>query len=134
MNPTSLLLAPVLFAIAFTLKRRGNISAKAALLHLEKGAVVVDVRSAAEFNSGHLPAALNIPLDEIETTLPQHVKDKDKVLLLHCLSGIRSGAAKRHARRLGYKNVFNLGSLNRAGQIAKRAAATRKGSHPLREI
>jgi phage shock protein E len=45
------------------------------------------------------------------------VPDKDKVLLLHCLSGMRSLNGLRQLQRLGYKNVFNLGSLARAKQI-----------------
>jgi phage shock protein E len=61
---------------------------------LKNGALVIDVRSSAEFNSGHLPKAINIPLEEIEIVLPRRVKDASQVLLLHCQSGMRSGAAK----------------------------------------
>ena len=78
---------------------------------------VLDVRSPGEFNSGHLPVAINMPLDEIETVLPRRVTDKNQVLLLHCASGMRSGMALRKLKSLGYANVFNLGSFNRAGKI-----------------
>jgi rhodanese-related sulfurtransferase len=99
------------------MKKSGRISAGAALAHLKNGALVIDVRSAGEFNSGHLPAAINIPLDEIETALPRRVKDKNQILLLHCQSGMRSGLAKNKLKTLGYANVFNLGSLARARKI-----------------
>jgi len=45
------------------------------------------------------------------------VPDKNQVLLLHCLSGTRSGIAKRQLKSMGYQNVFNLGSYGRAGKI-----------------
>lgn len=105
------------------LKKMGQISAKEARNYLTNGAMVIDVRSPGEFNSGHVPKAINIPLDEIEAALPRSVKDKQQVLLLHCLSGTRSGIAKGRLKRLGYPNVFNLGSLNRAHAIIGNAAA-----------
>ena len=49
--------------------------------------------------------------------VPQRVKDKNQVLLLHCLSGGRSGLAKRQLKKMGYTHVFNLGSYSRASQI-----------------
>src|SRR4051812_32573528 len=76
------------------LKSSRQLSPKAAQKYLQNGALLVDVRSIREFNSGHLPRAINLPLDEIESTLPRRVKDKDKVLLLHCQGGARSGAAQ----------------------------------------
>ena len=62
---------------------------------------------------------LRIPLDEIETAVPQRVKDKSQVLLLHCASGMRSGIAQKKLNSLGYTNVFNLGSYGRAESILK---------------
>jgi phage shock protein E len=99
-------------------KKSGGISTQAALAHLKKGVLVVDVRSRGEFDSGHLPGALNIPLDEIEAALPAKVKNKNQVLLLHCLSGARSAAAQQKLKGMGYANVLNLGSLARARPIA----------------
>jgi len=45
------------------------------------------------------------------------VRDKNKTLLLHCSSGVRSSIAKKKLEALGYKSVFNLGSYERAGKI-----------------
>jgi rhodanese-related sulfurtransferase len=48
------------------------------------------------------------------------VKDKNQVLLLHCLSGTRSAMAKIKLKKMGYPNAFNLGSYGRAEGILKR--------------
>jgi rhodanese-related sulfurtransferase len=45
------------------------------------------------------------------------LRDKNKVLLLHCSSGVRSRMAKKKLDELGYKKVFNLGSYERARKI-----------------
>ena len=119
MNWTPLLIIAAVLAIVFMMKRAVQISAQDALKYLKNGALVIDVRSTGEFNSGHLPTAINIPLDEIGTALPRRVKDKNQVLLLHCQSGIRSGMAKSKLKSLGYANVFNLGSYGRAESILK---------------
>ena len=119
MNWTTTLIIAAVVAVVFMLKTTGQISAKDALAHLKNGALVIDVRSPGEFNSGHLSAALNLPLDEIETALPHRVPDKNQVLLLHCQSGMRSGMAKKKLNGLGYANAFNLGSYGRAESILK---------------
>jgi phage shock protein E len=112
------ILAVVVIAI-MVWKRMSQVSAEAARKYLGQGALVVDVRSPGEFRGGHLPAAVNIPLDELREAMPRQVADKSRVLLLHCLSGTRSGIAVGQLKRMGYTKVFNLGSLHRAGAIVK---------------
>ncbi len=119
MNWTTTLIIAAVVAVIFMIKKSGQISAKDALEKLKNGALVIDVRSPGEFNSGHLSVAINIPLDEIETTVPKRVKDKNQVLLLHCASGMRSGMAKTKLNGMGYANTFNLGSYRRAESILK---------------
>ena len=118
MNWTFLLIVAVLVVVVFTIKGAGQISVKDAQAYLKNGALVIDVRSPGEFNSGHLTNAINIPLDEITTAVPQRVKDKSQVLLLHCQSGMRSGMAQKKLISLGYTNAFNLGSYGRAEKVA----------------
>jgi phage shock protein E len=117
MNWTIAIVAVVVIATFFLLKRMSFVSEATARQHLVQGAQVIDVRSAAEFSGGHLPGAINVPLGELQQSLPRRVKDTKQVLLLHCLSGTRSGIAKRQLNGMGYANVFNLGSLARAKQI-----------------
>ena len=114
---TAIILAVV--AVFYMLKRVGQISHSAARAHLENGALVIDVRSSAEYNSGHLPNAINLPLDKIEIALPRRVKDKSQLLLLHCQSGMRSGVARKKLKGLGYANAFNLGSYDRATRVVR---------------
>lgn len=104
--------------VAFVLYRRsGFISIREAQEHLKKGALVVDVRSAGEFVAKHLPAAVNLPLSEIENNWQRRIKDKNQVLLLHCQSGTRSAAAKKKLIALGCPNTFNMGGYARAERI-----------------
>jgi len=107
----------VIVAVTLLLKRAGLISPRDAHAYLQTGALLVDVRTPGEFSSGHLPKAINIPLDQIEVSLPGRVADKSQVILLHCQSGMRSGLAKRKLNRLGYSKAYNLGSYGRAAQI-----------------
>ena len=120
MNWIAICIILAIFLAFFLLKRTGQISAKEALAHLKSGALVIDVRTPSEFNSGHLPSAINLPLDQIETALPRKVRDKSQVLLLHCQSGMRSGVAKKKLNTLGYSNAYNLGSYGRAAEIVSK--------------
>ena len=117
MSWTPFLVVLVLAIGYIYIKRSGQISAKEAAEHLKRGAMVIDVRSSNEFNSGHLLQAHNMPLDRVEMILPSAVTDKNRVLLLHCASGMRSNQAKKKLTDLGYKNAFNLGSYERAEKI-----------------
>lgn len=117
MNWSIAIIAGIVFMAFFAWKRLSFVSAEVARKQLAEGAVVIDVRSPEEFRSGHVPNAVNIPLGELRESLPRRVKDKSQVLLLHCLSGGRSGIAKQQIKGMGYQNVFNLGSYGRARQI-----------------
>lgn len=117
MNWTTVLIVVAVIAVIFILKQAGQLSSSDALAYLKNGALVIDVRSPSEFSSGHLAQAVNIPMEDLATVLPKQVTDKNQVLLLHCLSGTRSGMAKSQLRSLGYTNVFNLGSYSRARKI-----------------
>ena len=116
MNWFIAIVALVIVIALFALKRMSFVPEEMVRKHLQEGALVIDVRSPEEFHSEHLPGALNIPLNELRERLPREVTDKNRVLLLHCQSGMRSRNGQRQLQRLGYTNVFNLGSLTRAKQ------------------
>ncbi|MBQ6255087.1 MAG: rhodanese-like domain-containing protein [Clostridia bacterium] len=62
------------------------------------GAVLLDVREADEFRSGHIPGAVNVPLSVIHSiSIP-----KDKPLFVYCLRGTRSMRAVAALKRMGY--------------------------------
>jgi phage shock protein E len=119
MGWTIAIIAGVVIVAFFIVKHISFVSEEAARKYLAQGALVIDVRSPEEFRGGHVPDAINLPLDDLRESLPRHVKDKHQVLLLHCLSGGRSGLARQQLRRLGYANVFNLGSYARAEKIVR---------------
>ena len=98
-----------LFAAAWALLRRIQGGRRIADFR-ERGAIVVDVRTPAEFKRQHAPGALNLPLD----ALTQGMKglDKSKPVLLCCASGARSSAAARILRERGFE-TFNAGSWTR---------------------
>jgi phage shock protein E len=119
MNWATIVAVLAAFAVFFLIKRAGQVSSKEALARLKAGALVIDVRSAPEFSSRHLPGAINLPLQKIQAPLPRIMKDKNQTLLLHCQSGMRSGVARKKLQALGYPNTFNLGSYRRAEEIIK---------------
>ncbi len=81
-------------------------------------AVVVDVRSIADFNKGHITNALNIPLNSLAKQLQQLEKHKDKPIIVACRSGSRSGMACKTLMKAGFKDVHNL----RGGMMAWESA------------
>ena len=80
------------------------------------GAVLMDVREADEFRSGHIPGAVNVPLSAVgQVTLP-----KDKPIFVYCLRGTRSRRAVSHLARMGYQNVKSIGGITSyKGQLEK---------------
>jgi rhodanese-related sulfurtransferase len=81
-------------------------------------AVVVDVRSIAEFNNGHIINALNIPLNGFKNQLGQLEKHKSKPIVACCRSGSRSAMAVRVLRKAGFEKAHNL----RGGMLAWESA------------
>ena len=71
--------------------------------------VWIDVRSAEEFNSGHLQDAVNIPHDKIIARIQAVSPDKNAPVNLYCRSGRRAEAALNELKNAGYTNVTNHG-------------------------
>ena len=76
-----------------------------------ENAVLLDVRSASEYQQGHIPGSINIPLDSIQQVMKKYPK-KETPLFAHCLSGGRSGRAVSFLKHEGYTNVKNIGGIN----------------------
>lgn len=74
-------------------------------------AVLIDVRSELEFNQGHIEGAINIPLDNLTTDITSRIETKTPVIV-YCQSGNRSKTAAEKLVEYGYKDVFNLGSID----------------------
>lgn len=76
---------------------------------IEKGAIIIDVRTKGEYAGGNVKGSVNIPLDQLSGNLKK-IKSKEQAIVTCCASGIRSGAAKRYLKGQGYTNVHNGGS------------------------
>lgn len=83
---------------------------------LPENAVLIDVRTPAEFAAGSIDGAISIPLDEIESKITSAVPQKETPVYLFCRSGRRSGVAAAILQRAGYTNVVNLGGKNEAAE------------------
>jgi rhodanese-related sulfurtransferase len=75
---------------------------------LQEGAQVVDVRSEAEFASGHAPGSINIPLHAIGEGTTK--LDPNRWVIVCCASGTRSAMARLQLKRRGFGKVLNAGS------------------------
>ena len=75
---------------------------------LNKGAIILDVRSKGEFEGGHIKNAINIPVDQLSNSLNK-LKDKSQPIITCCASGMRSASAKSILLSKGYKDVYNGG-------------------------
>ena len=73
-----------------------------------RGALLVDVRSPAEFANGNAPGTVNIPLQELGSRLAEIPKSAPVVV--GCASGTRSGMAKLLLKKNGYAQVHNIGT------------------------
>lgn len=85
---------------------------------LRKGAIIIDVRTAAEYDRGHIPDAFNIPVDRINLSI-QRLKDAKMPLIVCCNSGARSSTALQLLKTKGVKKVYNGGSWENVLRLMK---------------
>ena len=82
---------------------------QATLLMNQQNALMLDVREAAEYEKGHVLAARNIPLGELEARSAELEKHKAKPVIVVCDTGNRSARAAAALRKKGFEQVFTLG-------------------------
>jgi len=73
---------------------------------IQKGAHIIDVREPWEYQQGHVPGAVNLPLGQLPERL--HHLPKDRPLLVVCASGARSARAAAFLVAQGFTQVANL--------------------------
>ena len=90
-----------------------NITAQEAkqIMDSEEGYIILDTRTQAEYDEGHIPGAIVISHDEIEEKAEQLLPDKDQLLLVYCRSGRRSKLAAEALVKLGYTNIKEFGGI-----------------------
>ncbi len=78
---------------------------------INKGAMILDVRTAEEFAAGHLEGAINIPFNIALNELNKQNIAKDTAIVLYCRSGRRSGIANDELVAAGYTQTYNGGGV-----------------------
>lgn len=71
--------------------------------------VIIDVREDFEYEGGHLENSINIPLDDLEKKINEI--DKDKKIIVYCLSGNRAQIALEILAEKGYNNIYTFGGI-----------------------
>ena len=79
---------------------------------LRNGAVIIDVRTANEFDMGKIPGSINIPVDRISIN-SRRIKAMKKPIIFCCNSGYRSGQALEMMKQEGLKEAYNGGNWER---------------------
>jgi rhodanese-related sulfurtransferase len=77
----------------------------------ESNLIILDVRTAEEFETGHIQGAVNISNTEITATAEKAIPDKSATILVYCRSGNRSALASKELSELGYSHIYDLGGL-----------------------
>lgn len=70
---------------------------------------LVDTRTAEEYESGHIPGAIHRDYREIGNALP--TENREALVVVYCLSGVRSNRAARTLQRLGFIRVLDWGGI-----------------------
>ena len=94
----------------------GNSKIKDALL---RGALIIDVRSAGEYDQGKIPGSINIPVDRIAINAKRIIA-MNKPIVFCCTSGHRSNQAIQYMRQWGLKEYYNGGNWHRLLRIVNR--------------
>lgn len=79
---------------------------------IKRGALLIDVRSNAEYTQGSYPGSINLPTLELQQRLGELGEDKSRPLVVYCASGLRSRQAVQILIAAGFTDVFNAGSIN----------------------
>ena len=81
------------------------------MMKADDGYVIVDVRRQDEYDSGHIPGAILIPNETIDTEQPEELPDLDQVILVYCRSGNRSKQASQKLADMGYTHIYEFGGI-----------------------
>lgn len=80
------------------------------------GGQLIDVRSRAEYDAGHINGAVNLDVQAIQAgSMPSGAKSQK--LYLYCRSGSRSGQATAMLKNAGFQNIVDLGAMTKVQSI-----------------
>ena len=73
--------------------------------------MIVDVRRQEEYDEGHIPGAILIPNESIDTEMPEELPDIYQIIMIYCRSGRRSKEAAQKLADMGYVNIYEFGGI-----------------------
>lgn len=83
------------------------------MMDADPDAVILDVREQSEFDTGHVPGAVLLPVGTIdEESAAAVLPDKETTVLVYCRSGNRSKQASKALAKLGYTQIYEFGGVN----------------------
>ena len=89
-------------------------TAEAAEVMGRPGAVVLDIREPDEYEQGAIPGAVHLPRGHLESKIESQISDREKPIVVHCASGVRSAFAAKTLQDLGYTDVVSVkGGFNK---------------------
>jgi phage shock protein E len=112
MLPAFLMVAVALVVAYFMFAKGSNVTSAEARQLVRAGARLVDVRTPGEFIAGHIPGAINIPVQQLDARMSE-LQPKDAAVVVYCRSGHRSGNAARMLKSAGFAAVHDLGPMTR---------------------
>jgi rhodanese-related sulfurtransferase len=90
------------------------------MMEEEEDYIILDVRTAEEYEQKHITGAINVPNEEIGNEEIELLPDKDAIILVYCRSGNRSKQASQKLANMGYTNIVEFGGIGEwAGEIVK---------------
>ena len=90
------------------------------LMQKERDYLVLDVRSPEEYAEGHIPHAINIPIEQFGEDPPKELPDRNQTIFVYCVKGIRSMNVANRLAHMGYKNIVEMGGIQDwHGEIVK---------------
>ncbi len=90
------------------------------LMSEEKNYIIIDVRTKDEYDGGHIPGAISLPIDRIGDNDIPELPDKNQLIMVYCRSGNRSRQAAERLAKKGYTNVVDFGGITTwPGEIVK---------------
>ena len=97
-----------------------KITPNEAIEMMSEDVIILDVRTKAEFDEGHIPNAVLLPDADITQRAEEALPDKDQTILVYCRSGRRSALAAKDLIQLGYTSVYDFGGiLDWPGEVVK---------------
>lgn len=95
----------------------GRTDAAEARRLVAEGAMLLDVRTPEEYAAGHIPGAVNIPVQVLGGRMDE-LPDRERTIVVYCRSGVRSANAANMLRGAGFTAVHDLGGMGAWGPVS----------------